>query len=86
MFNRTVMRMAGLRFFSSFLEAAAAVTMLYYNDIRAALRINAALGAVGPAILILVGTLGLYGGARQLSLGRIIMIMAGIGLIIYATR
>ena len=86
MFNRTVMGMAGLRFLSSFLEAVAAITMLCYNDIRAALRINAALGAVGPAILILVGTLGLYGGARQLSLGRIIMILAGIGLIIYATR
>ncbi len=84
--NRTILSMAGLRIFSSLLEAIAALLMLHFNDIRIALRVNAALGAVGPAILLLVGAVGLYGGAEQLSLGRITLILLGIGLILYATR
>ncbi len=86
MFNRTVGTMAGLRLLSSLLEAAAAVAIFHLNDIRSALRINAVLGLVGPTILILVTAIGLYSAADQLSLGRILLILAGITLILLGTR
>ncbi len=84
--DRTVGSMAGLRILSSVIEAAAALTMLHYNDIRAALRINAVLGLVGPMILIIVTSIGLYSAADQLSLGRILLVLAGLGLILVGTR
>jgi len=86
MFDKAIETMAGLRFFSSFLEVTAAITILFFNDIRTALRINAALGLVGPIILIIVTAIGLYSAADELSTGRIFMILGGVGLIILGTR
>ncbi len=85
-FNRTVGGMAGLRILSSLIEAAAALTMFYYNDIRIALGINAVLGLVGPVILIGVTATGLYSLADELSAGRILLVLAGVFLIILGTR
>ncbi len=75
-----------MRFLSSLIEAAAALTMLHYKDIRAALRINAALGLVGPMILIIVTSIGLYAAAEHMSVGKILMVLAGVGLILLGTR
>lgn len=85
-FNRTVGGMAGLRILSSLIEATAALAMLHYKDIRIALRINAVLGLVGPVILILVTATGLYSLADELSIGRLLLVLAGVLLIILGTR
>ncbi len=84
--DRTIVAMAGLRLISSLLEAVAAVAILHIHDVRSALRINAALGLVGPTVLILVTIVGLHSLAGELSPGRIALILGGIVLILAGTR
>ncbi len=78
--------MAALRFLSASIECAAAVYILRLFRVTDALRVNAALGLVGPAILILVTIVGLVGVAEKLSLERIGLIVLAVILIFVATR
>lgn len=78
--------MAALRFLSSAIECVAAIYILRLFRIEDALRVNAVLGMVGPAILILVTLIGLVGIAERLSFERIGLIVAAVLLIFLATR
>lgn len=60
--------------------------MYKLNRIDAAVRINAALGMVGPTILILVTLLGIAGLAGKIPWTRFALIVAGVVLIFLGTR
>lgn len=78
--------MAALRFVSSAIECAAAFYILRLFRVEDALRVNAALGMVGPTILIVVTLIGLVGIAEKLSIERIVLIFISVVLIFIATR
>ena len=75
-----------VRLLSAAVELTAAVLMARYNRVDTALRINGVLGLVGPAILLIVSTLGLAGLADRLPLHKTLLIVAGVLLIILGTR
>lgn len=78
--------MAGLRFLSGLIEVSAALLMLYFGTVQKAVMINAGLALVGPTVLILVTTLGLIGMADKLEFWRMLVVMGGVGLIIWGVR
>ncbi|WP_038089551.1 YqhV family protein [Tumebacillus flagellatus] len=78
--------MAGLRFVSGLIEVSAALLMLYFGTVQKAVMINAGLALVGPTVLILVTTLGLIGMADKLEFWRMLVVMGGVGLILWGVR
>ncbi|TLS36364.1 YqhV family protein [Pseudalkalibacillus caeni] len=78
----TVFSMAMFRILSASIEFTAALLMLYFNDVRKALFINSMLAIVGPLILIVTMTIGVVGLADELSFGKILLILVGIGFIL----
>lgn len=81
-----VMAMATLRTLFGLMGFAAAALMLRYNDVRAALRINAVLGSIGPFVFLTVSILGIAGVAGQVKTARLIMTVAGVVLVLMGTR
>lgn len=79
--DSVVWGMAALRFLSSGIEFTAALLMLHFGRVEAALKINALLSLVGPTILLTVTFLGLWGVAGRLSLVGFATLLAGVGLI-----
>lgn len=84
--DKHVLVMALIRFLSASIEFSAAVLMLYLNRVESALQINAALSLVGPTVLLLVTAVGLAGLAGHLPVGRFLLVILGVGLILYAVR
>jgi hypothetical protein len=84
--DHVVWGMAGLRFLSGTIEVLAAFLMLYFGTVERAVMVNAVLSLVGPTVLILVTTLGLIGLAEKLELWRMVIVMAGVGLILWGVR
>ncbi len=80
-FDKIVFSMAAIRFLSATIEFTAALLMLYFNKVETAFKINAVLAMVGPAVLIIVTTLGLVGLAGKVSLPGMVSIMLGVTLI-----
>lgn len=80
--ERMVAGMALLRLLSASLELTAALLMLRSGRVADALRINAALGLVGPLVLATVTALGLAGVAGRLPPGRMAMLAAAVVLIL----
>jgi hypothetical protein len=78
--------MAMIRFLSASVEITAAILMLRYNRVETALRINGVLGLVGPAILLVVTTLGVVGLSARLSAAKIALIFMGVYLILFGSR
>lgn len=83
---RLVAGMALLRLISGSLELLAAVLMIRYRSIEAALRINGLLGLVGPSILILVSMLGIAGLAGRLAPFKLALIAFGVLCVLIGTR
>lgn len=83
---RVVAGMALMRFISAGIELTAALLMLRLGKIDAALRINATLGLVGPVVMIGVTALGIVGLAHQISYGKLLLIVGGVGLVLYGVR
>lgn len=81
--DTAVMSMAGLRILSALIELSAAITMLFLNDVRKALAVNAFLAVVGPTILITTMSIGLINLADELSLSKLLFIGLGVALILY---
>lgn len=75
--------MAGMRFLSCGIEFTAAVLMIYFGRTESALKINAVLSMVGPAVLLTVMLLGLCGLAGRLSALGFSSIFAGVALIFF---
>ena len=84
--DKTVLAMALMRMLSSLVEVSAAILMLRFGKVVTAVRINALLGLFGPTILLLVTLTGVAGLAGKIAPARLALIIAGVGLIIAATR
>lgn len=84
--DRYVQAMVLIRFFSAFAELSGALMMAKLNRLESAVRINALLGLVGPAVLITATAIGLVGLAGKLSAGKILLAICGVFLILVATR
>lgn len=78
--------MAFIRFASSMMEFCAAMLMLHMARVDAAVKINAVLGLVGPAIFISITVLGIAGLADQLSVTKLLLVVTGVVLIFLGTR
>lgn len=81
-----VRAMAVVRMISSGIELAAALLMLRLSRLDAAVQINAALGMVGPLVLLTVTLLGISGLAGQVTWSRLALIGAGVLLVILGAR
>ena len=84
--TRLVAGMALLRILAGAIEIGAALLMLHYRRVDAALRINAVLGMIGPTILLLVSSLGLVALAGQVDWDRYIIVLFGVLLIFLGVR
>jgi len=83
---KLVVSMALLRLLAGSIEITAALLMLKFGRIHAAMRINSVLGLIGPIILTLVSTLGLWGLAQQRPPSQLLLVAAGVALIFIGTR
>lgn len=84
--ERTVIMMALFRIFSGSLEVFAALLMMKLNNIEKALIINTTLAFIGPFILIVTTTIGLYGIADKVSLSKFLWIIIGFICILYGIK
>lgn len=78
--------MVGLRLLSACVEVAAVLVMLRLTRVQDLLRLNAALGLVGPTIFLLVSALGLTALAAQVSPARFLLVALGVLLVVLGTR
>jgi len=85
-FDKFVLSMALLRFFSGSMEILVGIIMLKLNNVGKALILNSMLALLGPMILLFTTTIGLVGASDKFSYGKLFLIFAGVGLIIYAVR
>ncbi|MDO6655166.1 DUF2619 domain-containing protein [Anaerobacillus sp. 1_MG-2023] len=81
----SVLVMGVLRILSGVIELTAAILILFIQDLRTAMMINAILAIVGPIILIVTMSVGLIGLAGDLSIMKIIFIMIGVAFILIGT-
>ncbi|MFX0559253.1 YqhV family protein [Tepidibacillus infernus] len=84
--NKFVLSMALLRFISGSLEILAGLTMLKLNDLNKALVVNSLLALVGPTVLILTTSIGLFGISDKISFSKFFWIFFGIGFILIGVR
>ncbi len=84
--ERVVAAMACLRVVGAVVEVLAAFVMLRCSRVSVALKINAALGVLGPAVLVMVCALGLSGLAGRVSWVKLFVILCGTMLIMVGTR
>lgn len=84
--EKAVLGMAFIRILSGSIEITAALIMLKLNDVGKALIVNSMLALVGPFILLATTTIGLLGMSERLSLNKVILILCGVTLILYAIR
>ena len=75
-----------LRVLSGSIELLAAAHMFQRGSLRHAVRLNAILGLVGPTVLIAATLIGVAGLRTELNPTRLILLFAGVGLIVLATR
>lgn len=78
--------MATARMIAGCIEMAAAILMLRFGSVRTALKINATLGLIGPAILLTVSTLGLVSIAVKLHPLKVAIVTLGVLMIFLGTR
>ncbi|MDY0406558.1 YqhV family protein [Virgibacillus sp. 179-BFC.A HS] len=84
--EKTIAFMALLRILSGCIEVFAAYLMIRFNDIEKALIINSSLALIGPLILILTTTIGIFGIADKLSFSKVFWIALGVGCILYGVK
>lgn len=83
---RILVTMALLRLLAGSIEITAGLLMLKLGKVQTALKINGALGLIGPIILTLVGALGLIGLRYHLSWPKLGLTALGVILIFLGTR
>ncbi|WAH39189.1 YqhV family protein [Alicyclobacillus dauci] len=86
MVDKVVYAMASLRFMSGLVEVTGGLLMLYFGTAERSLQVNATLALVGPFVLIAVTAFGVAGIAGEVSLRRIVLLLIGVGFILYASR
>jgi len=75
-----------IRFLSSMIEFSAALLMIRMGTVQNAVRINAALGLVGQAVLITASLVGIAGLAGQISWPKTLMVLTGVCFVLLGTR
>lgn len=84
--ERLIQGMVLLRGISACVEVTAVLLMLRMTRIESLVRLNAALGLVGPGIFLAVSVLGLAGMAGRLQPGRFFLVALGVLLVLWGTR
>lgn len=84
--DKLVYGMAGLRILSGCLELTGAFLMLWFGTAQKALQVNAGLALTGPATLVLVTLLGTVSLAGEIHTSRIVLIVIGVGFILFGAR
>lgn len=74
------------RAISACIEVTAAILLLRMTDPRAMLRLNGALGLVGPIIFITVSALGLAASLGKVQPGKLLLVLTGVILVLFGTR
>ncbi|MCM3236691.1 YqhV family protein [Heyndrickxia oleronia] len=85
-FEKAIIGMAFLRIISGSIEILVAFLILKYNDVEKALVINSSLALIGPIILILTTTIGLFGLADKISFTKMLWIFGGVACILYGVK
>ncbi|WP_027407758.1 YqhV family protein [Anoxybacteroides tepidamans] len=83
MIDSAVLSMAGMRLLSATIELTAALVMLFLNDVKKAVAVNAMLAVVGPIIFVVTMTIGLLSVADELSFSKLLWIAFGVGCILF---
>jgi hypothetical protein len=84
--DKSILGMSLLRIFSGLVEISVAIAFIKINDVGKALLLNSSLALLGPCILILTTTIGLFGLAEKISLFRIVVIFFGVGCILFGIK
>lgn len=84
--EKAIIGMALLRVLSGSIEIFAALLILKVNEVEKALVINSSLAIIGPIILILTTSIGLFGIAEKVSFTKMLWIFCGVGLILYGVK
>lgn len=84
--EKAVLGMVLLRIISGSIEITVALFMLKFNSVEKALILNSSLAFVGPIILILTTTIGLFGIAEKISFMKILWIFTGVAFILYGVK
>ena len=79
---KTILGMALLRVLSGNIEIMVAMMFLKYKKIEKALMLNSSLALVGPIILILTTTIGLFGIAEKVSFAKLLWVFGGVACIL----
>ena len=86
LFEKAILGMALLRVLSGSIEIMVAIMFLKYNNIEKALMLNSSLALVGPIILILTTTIGLFGIAEKISFAKLLWVFGGVACILYGVK
>lgn len=84
--GKLVWAMALTRLLAGSLELTGAFLMLAFQRVDSAFRINALLGMVGPVIFLTVSALGFAGLLGRMAPHKILLLLVGIVLILFASR
>nr|WP_302328464.1 DUF2619 domain-containing protein [Salirhabdus salicampi] len=75
-----------LRVLSGTFELIVAMIILKMSDMSKVLVLNSSLAIVGPLILLLTTTIGVYTIAEELTYSKMLWIIIGIGCILYGVK
>lgn len=81
-----VRAMALMRVLAGSLEVGAALLMLRFGQVESAFRINAWLGIIGPAIFLIVSSLGLTGMAGRVPPLKVVLLLGAVIFILASTQ
>jgi hypothetical protein len=84
--EKAVLGMALLRIISGSIEIFAAILMIRFNELGKALMINSSLALIGPLVLILTTTIGLFGIVGSVSFGKLFWVFVGVCCILYGVK
>lgn len=84
--EKVVLGMAMLRFLSGGIEITAAILMIRFNSIEKAIMVNSSLAIIGPLILILTTTIGVWGIVENISFIKLFWIILGVSFILIGVK
>ncbi|MCP8616213.1 YqhV family protein [Salirhabdus salicampi] len=84
--DKAIFGIAMLRVLSGTFELIVAMIILKMSDMSKVLVLNSSLAIVGPLILLLTTTIGVYTIAEELTYSKMLWIIIGIGCILYGVK
>lgn len=80
--SKAVVLMALMRCLSGMIEFTAAVLMFKSDSVEKAMKINAALALIGPAVMVIVTSIGIVSLSNKgFSISRFLLILTGVTMI-----